>query len=130
MNKLIAVLLVSVVCGIGLDVMVRLNGTDRSVQTNENRPLRTPISTRLLDIQKHGRGMSEDEAKAISLEIWNELWGPTHNVKVDSCKRDEDGLWEVSIVLPRDKQLTASDCGCVVTLSAYGIDRIQYCGGM
>ena len=133
MKKLIAALLVLVVFSIGLDVIVRLNKAERPLQANGNRPLRTPISTMLRNIRKHGGRISEDEAKAVSLEIWKELWGSEIKAEVKSCEWDEHpGLWTVSVVIvDPTNQSTASPSGCEVTLSDLGdLDKVQYCGGM
>lgn len=98
MKYLQTVLLLLVISGIGLDVIVRLNRMESRLQTIDARPLQESISAILRDMTSNGQPISDDQAKAVSMEVWKRLLGTKHNVKVTSCRWD--GLlktWQVQI---------------------------------
>jgi len=133
MKRSISALLVLVVFGICLDVIVRVYLTERHLRTSEKCALRRPISAMLRDIGRHGRHISEDEAKAVSLEIWKELWGSDIEAKVQSCELDErTGLWTVGVtIVEHNKLSTTIACGCKITISDQGfLYNILYCAGV
>lgn len=130
MKKLIAVLLVMMAFGIGLDVAVRMNRPAAPSNDIGNQPLRKPIRTMLREMRKNGGRISEDDAKTVSLEIWKELWGPETKARVETCEWDEhSGLWTISVVmLDSNKQPSEASVGCEVIISDLGdLDKVQYC---
>lgn len=135
LKKLIAALLLLVIIGIALDVVVRIGKAEPAVLAVEDRASHRAIRAMLNDMAKQGGCISEDEARAASLEIWRVLWGPELQAEVNSCELDKDtGLWTVSIVivdLNPNRNPTVSPSGCKIELSDQGyLEKIQYCGGM
>jgi hypothetical protein len=86
----------------------------------------------LRDMSSNGRLISEDQAKAVSLEVWKRLWGTKHNVEVTSCRWDESfKTWQVQIEFYNPKTGTTDGSGYAFTISERGeLEKVEICEGV
>jgi len=132
MKHLQTVLLLLVISGIGLDVIVRLKRMEGRLQTIDARPIQEPIRAMLRDMSSNGRLISDDQAKAVSMEVWKRLWGTNYNVNFLSCRWDEQfRTWVVQIGFYDPVTGVTSGTGCAVTISELGeLEKVESCQEM
>ena len=88
---------------------------------------RPPTINEMLREMAKGDGVSEDEAKAVTLALWKLLWKPETTATVKFCSaKQEGGKWIVGF---RDQTIGGAP-GCRATITFSGtLEKVEYIRG-